>query len=103
MSVPTSVRTSLQLYRDCMRLVSHVAPGHSAKAEALRSTVRSSFAKNRDLIDPGAIAKAKEDAIRALANYMLMESGIKDGDKGVLGKAMKSFVSREQESIRKPD
>ncbi len=38
-------RTSTQLYRDCLRLVAHVA-GRSKKGDALRAIVRGEFRKN---------------------------------------------------------
>ena len=61
-----------------MRLVRHVAPGHSPKAIALRSTVRMQFAQNRNETDPGKVETQKAAAVRALANYMLYESSTKD-------------------------
>mmetsp|Transcript_49267 Transcript_49267/g.73328 ORF Transcript_49267/g.73328 Transcript_49267/m.73328 type:complete len:126 (+) Transcript_49267:233-610(+) len=81
-------RTSLQLFRDCLRLVRHIAPGSSQKAVALRSTVRSEFEKGRYEKDEAKILSLKAGAVRALSNYMLYESGTKDAR---LGKAMDTF------------
>ncbi len=41
-------RTSSQLYRDCLRLVNHVA-GRSRKGQALRAIVRGEFKKNAEV------------------------------------------------------
>uniref|UniRef100_A0A6U5DHJ5 Complex 1 LYR protein domain-containing protein n=1 Tax=Corethron hystrix TaxID=216773 RepID=A0A6U5DHJ5_9STRA len=81
-------RSSLQLYRDCLRLVNHVAPGSSPKAIALRNLVRSEFHKSKDVKDEIQVEQLKNNAIRALSNYMLYESGSKDSK---LGTAMHKF------------
>ena len=71
--------SSLQLYRDCLRLVRHVAPGAtSAKAVALRQTVRNEFRKNAGQTDPDKITSLKANAVRALSNYLLAVSAPKD-------------------------
>lgn len=67
-----------QLYRDCIRLVRHVAPGYSPKAVALRQTVRSQFQANRHEKDDTKLETMKADAVRALSNYMLYQSAQKD-------------------------
>ncbi|CAJ1958668.1 unnamed protein product [Cylindrotheca closterium] len=82
-------RTSLELYRDCMRLVRHLAPGHSPKGTALRQMVRSQFQANRYEKDPTIIEAKKADAVRALSNYMLYQSAQKDTQ---LQNAMKDQV-----------
>jgi hypothetical protein len=74
--------------------VQHVAPGHSAKAIALRSTVRTQFQNNRDLTDAAAIETAKAGAVRALANYMVFQSGAKDAH---VSQAMNNF---HQDSVQ---
>ena len=67
-----------------MRLIRHIAPGTtSPKAIALRSTVRTEYAKNANVTDPERIDSLKAGAIRALSNYMLFESGTKDKKLGV--------------------
>ncbi len=71
-----------------MRLVRHIAPGHSPKAFALRTMVRGEFSKNKDVKDEAQIEVLKAGAIRALSNYMLYESGAKDEK---LGSAMNKF------------
>ena len=84
-----------QLYRDCLRLVSHIAPGSSPKSLSLRTLVRSSFLKNKDLTDADAITDAKGQAVRALANYMVYESALRDGS-GRLKNAVKAFTEKER-------
>ena len=85
-------RTSLQLYRDLLRLINHVAPGATPKSAALRSTVRSSFLSNAAATGSGLEA-AKAGAVRALANYMLVEGvGQDDG----LKRRSEEFFEREK-------
>ena len=78
-----------QLYRDCMRLVRHLAPGYSPKSIALKQMVRSQFQANRHENDPTKIESMKADAVRALSNYMLYQSAQKDTQ---LQNAMKEQV-----------
>jgi hypothetical protein len=68
-------RTSIELYRDLLRLISHLAPGTSPKSIALRTMIRSEFNKSR-LLSPDSPADAvkiealKANAVRALSNYI---------------------------------
>mmetsp|Transcript_1563 Transcript_1563/g.3266 ORF Transcript_1563/g.3266 Transcript_1563/m.3266 type:complete len:108 (+) Transcript_1563:156-479(+) len=71
-------RTALELYRDCLRLVRHIAPGESPKAMALRQTVRMQFKAHAQEKDPTKIEAHKSDAVRALSNYMVYQSAQKD-------------------------
>jgi len=66
-------RTTLQLYRDCLRLVKHIG-GDSKKGHALRRIVQESFRKNANETDPKKIQVQKSDAIRALSNYLVMKT-----------------------------
>jgi Complex 1 protein (LYR family) len=91
-------RTSLELYRDCLRLVRHVAPGESPKAMALRATVRQQFQQHQKETDPAQIETLKANAIRALSNYTLFQSAQKDGH---LKKAMTDQVSNVKNSNKK--
>jgi Complex 1 protein (LYR family) len=98
---PTIGRTALQLYRDCLRLVRHVAPGDCPKGVALRRTVRNEFRRHAHLVavldddeDNGTtqqIANLKANAIRALSNYLLAMNASKDPK---LKSAMKDFHDR---------
>lgn len=80
-----------------MRLVHHVAPGHSPKAIALRNSVRAQFQQNKSLTNPVEIDNAKAGAVRALANYMLFESGAKDAQ---VSKAMSNFHTTSVEQAK---
>ena len=77
-----------QLFRDCLRLIRHIAPGHSPKGIALKTMLRSEFVKNSTLKSSDEIENAKNSAVRALSNYMLYESGSKDNK---LKKSMDRF------------
>jgi hypothetical protein len=70
-------RTTPQLYRDCLRLVEHIA-GRSKKGQALKGLIRNEFQKNLQLSDPVVVETLKSNAIRGLANYLMMESANKD-------------------------
>jgi hypothetical protein len=83
-------RTSLELYRDCLRLVRHIAPGVSPKAMALRHTVRQQFKQHMGETNDAQIESLKTNAVRALSNYMLYQSAQKDGN---LQKAMTDQVT----------
>jgi hypothetical protein len=104
MSGPTQ-RTSIELYRDLLRLIHHIAPGSSSKSLALRTLVRSEFDKSKSLSpsspsDAVQIEALKANAVRALSNYMLYEGGIQDrGKGGKLGKAMDSFHKRSLDGM----
>lgn len=79
MSAPEVIqRTSIQLYRDCIRLIRHIAPGNSPKGATLKAMVRTEFNKSAGVTDEAKIEVLKAGAIRALSNYMLYESGAKD-------------------------
>ena len=70
-------RTTAQLYRDCLRLATHLG-GRSAKGIALRSTIKAEFIKNKNETNPNAIAEQKNAAMRALSNYLVYASSAKD-------------------------
>ncbi len=66
----------------------------------MKLMVRSEFAKHKDLTVEAEIETAKASAVRALANYMLYESGMKDKN---LGKAMSKFHTDNIPSNNKSD
>jgi hypothetical protein len=72
-----SSKTSVQLYRDCYRLIKHIA-GKSKKAANMQRVVYGEFQKNAAEMDPARIEALKSHAIRGLANYLMMESTAKD-------------------------
>ena len=63
-----SPKPPLHLYRDCIRLISHLAPGSSPKSLALRSTLRREWDKNRGVTDQAKIEDLRGGAVRGLAN-----------------------------------
>ena len=66
-------KTSPQLYRDCLRLVSHVG-GQSAKGRAMKLMVTTEFRKHADVTDEKELEALRANAVRALSNYMVYES-----------------------------
>uniref|UniRef100_K3WSS5 Complex 1 LYR protein domain-containing protein n=1 Tax=Globisporangium ultimum (strain ATCC 200006 / CBS 805.95 / DAOM BR144) TaxID=431595 RepID=K3WSS5_GLOUD len=63
MSGSTKVsRTSLQLYRDCMRLAKHIG-GTSKKGSAIKSLIRREFEKGRHEEDPEKIEALKAKCV----------------------------------------
>ena len=102
-------RTSIELYRDLLRLIAHIAPGSSPKSTALRTMVRSEFERSRILLTSDGspadrrlkIEATKANAIRVLSNYMLYEGGIQDRNKGgKLGAAMDDYHMRNVRGMR---
>jgi hypothetical protein len=86
------INSTPQLYRDCLRLVRHVAPGRtSPKSTALRLTVKQQFEKYRTTENELEIHAAKANAVRALSNYMLQQAAPKDPK---VKAAMKDFHGR---------
>jgi uncharacterized protein (UPF0147 family) len=70
-------RKTHQLYRDCLRLIDHIA-GKSVKGQNIRRIVRQEFRKNSHLTDLAHIESCKAMAIRGLSNYLMLESASKD-------------------------
>lgn len=66
-------RTTLNLFRDCLRTAHHVG-GDSAKGRALKQVVKDGFRKHALVKDAAEVAKLKADAIRAMSNYLVMKS-----------------------------
>lgn len=101
MSLPSSgvSRGATQLYRDCLRLVQHIA-GKSKKGQQLKKIVGSEFRKNAKLEDLVRIDALKANAIRGLANYLMLESASKDEK---FRDRTSSFVSREADSIKRTE
>ena len=88
-------RPTKALYRDLLRLVSHVAPGTTtAKSIALRNQIRLSFKANAGLKDEQQINDAKAAGVRALANYMVLESSTRK-EAGGLFNAVKKFKDKD--------
>lgn len=92
----TISRSTPQLYRDCLRLVQHIA-GKSKKGDTIRTIVRREFQKNAKLEDPAMIDQLKSNAIRGLANYLMIESTNKDAR---LQKFANNFASKEASNLK---
>ena len=70
---PMLERTTLQLFRDCLRTAHHIG-GDSAKGRALKQVVKEGFRKHIGVTDAAEISKLKADAVRPLSNYLVMKS-----------------------------
>ena len=70
MSTP---KTSAQLYRDCLRLVRHIAGSSSPKAAQLTRIVGAQFRANAGVNEPTAIHSLKQQAERSLSSYLLYQ------------------------------
>ncbi|KAG6611118.1 Complex 1 LYR protein [Phytophthora cinnamomi] len=70
-------RTTIQLYRDCMRLAKHIG-GNSKKGQAIKELVRREFEKGRSETDPEKIEALKANAVRGLSNYLMLANSSKD-------------------------
>eukprot|EP00471_Norrisiella_sphaerica_P010448 CAMPEP_0184495370 /NCGR_PEP_ID=MMETSP0113_2-20130426/31098_1 /TAXON_ID=91329 /ORGANISM="Norrisiella sphaerica, Strain BC52" /LENGTH=202 /DNA_ID=CAMNT_0026881527 /DNA_START=72 /DNA_END=680 /DNA_ORIENTATION=+ len=66
-------KTSLEIYRDLVRLVNHIG-ARTPKGEVLMNTIRSEFRANKHVTDQDRIAELQEDARRALSNYLISDS-----------------------------
>ncbi|CAI5726479.1 unnamed protein product [Peronospora farinosa] len=70
-------RTTIQLYRDSLRLAKHIG-GNSKKGQAIKELVRREFEKGRKETDPEKIEALKANAIRGLSNYLMLANSSKD-------------------------
>mmetsp|Transcript_34874 Transcript_34874/g.35520 ORF Transcript_34874/g.35520 Transcript_34874/m.35520 type:complete len:100 (+) Transcript_34874:178-477(+) len=93
----SKIRTSIHLYRDCLRLVQHMS-GNSAKGKQLRTIVRNEFKKNMNVEDNTKIEFLKSNAVRALSNYLMLQSSTKDVK---FQEKMAAFTTSEIDSIEK--
>ena len=77
-------RSTVALFRDCLRLASHIG-GDSPKGIALKQLVKDGFHKHKGETDPAKIEQLREDATRALSNYLVMKSlnRATDSDRGL--------------------
>ena len=96
MSLTGPTRSVGQLYRDCLRLVSHIG-ANSAKGKNLRLLVRGEFRKNADVTDPQVIDQLKGNATRALSNYLMLESVSQDKR---LKEKSNIFIEAEREKAK---
>ena len=92
-------KSTVQLYRDCLRLAHHIG-SNSAKGRAIKAGIRSSFKANKGVEDPAEVERLKGTAIRALANYVLAESSLKDRR---MKESVAKFTSSETGSLHEKD
>ena len=97
-SIGVITRTAPQLYRDCLRLIYHISGRNSVKTTKLKLIVSKEFKKNAGLSDPQKIDNLKSNAVKGLANYLMLESSMKDEK---ISKNAKDFMKSETDSIRK--
>lgn len=48
--------------------------GHSAKARNIKKEIREAFLQNKDVTDPAKVQELRNGAIRALSNYLTIDS-----------------------------
>lgn len=63
-------RSSIEIFRDCLRLINHVG-GKSDKALEIRKHVMTEFKRNKNETDPAKITIMKDCAVQGLTNYLL--------------------------------
>ena len=94
------MKNTTNLYRDCLRLVNHIA-GNSKKGQNLRQMVGREFRKNMGEKDEKVIEGMKSNAIKALANYLMMESLSKDSK---FKERANAFTTSELDALKRtPD
>lgn len=112
----TISKTVPQLLRDCFRLVNHIA-GNSAKGRNIRKVcifiiysnlnysknylkvIRNEFRQNDSVKDVQQIETLKSNAIRGLANYLMLESISKDEK---MKSRANNYNKSELDSLNKP-
>jgi len=76
MSGPTQgFKTTVQIYRDSLRLIKHIA-GDSPKAQNIRNVVRQEFRRNANETNPETIENLKFNAVRGLSNYLVYQASL---------------------------
>ena len=71
-------KSSLALFRDCLRLVKHVAGTTSPKAASLRRIVAAQFREHARETDPARLHALKSSAERGLSNYLIFTNARTD-------------------------
>lgn len=89
-------KSTKDLYRDCLRLIIHIA-GRSRKSDNIRRVVRNEFRKNALIEDEDQIATLKAHAVRGLSNYLMIEAASKDKR---LQEMSHKFNMKELDSVR---
>eukprot|EP00741_Cyanophora_paradoxa_P011804 tig00020564_g11408.t1 len=70
---PKVFRTTLQLFRDCIRLADYLGT-KGANGNALKRHVRNEFKKHMFESNPEKIEQLRENAFRGLQNYLMYEA-----------------------------
>eukprot|EP00924_Labyrinthula_sp_SR-Ha-C_P004501 snap_masked-scaffold_1-processed-gene-2.35-mRNA-1 protein AED:0.01 eAED:0.01 QI:0/-1/0/1/-1/1/1/0/79 len=73
-------KTTVEIYRDCLRLIKHVA-GDSPKANNIKNILRQEFKKNKYETSEEKISELKFSAVRGLSNYLMYELEAKENKK----------------------
>ncbi len=60
MSASRGPKSSAALFRDCLRLIKHMAGSTSPKARSLRSIVAAQFRAHADVTDPARLHTLKQ-------------------------------------------
>jgi len=96
-------KTTVQLYRDCLRLIKYVA-GDSAKGRQMRLMVGGEFRRHKDETDPEKIEELRFNAIRGLSNYLLFEAASKDDQmRARMRKMREEYIEEKTEGdVTKP-
>ena len=89
-------KCSKDLYRDCLRLVKHIA-GKSKKADTIKFILSKEFRKHAQIVDEDVIATLKANAVRGLANYLMIEASSKDKR---LKDLSKTYTNKVTESLK---
>jgi hypothetical protein len=89
-------RSSKDLYRDCLKLVKHIA-GRSKKAHSINKIINMEFRRNALVEDEDMVAILKANAVRGLSNYLMIEASSKDQR---FKEVTANFTQRESESIK---
>lgn len=89
-------RSTRDLYRDCLKLVKHIA-GNSRKADQIKIILRKEFMRNADIKDEDQISSLKANAVRGLSNYLMIEASRKDKR---FREVSNIFNEKESESLK---
>lgn len=73
--------TITKIYRDWLR-VARLVGGNSAKGDNMRLMIRSEFKKNKFLTERNEIEEKKNQAIKGLSNYMILQEKLKRDAQG---------------------
>jgi len=71
-------KSSLALFRDCLRLVAHMAGRSSPKAKSLRAIVAAQFRAHRHETDAAKLHVLKQGAEKGLSNYLIYHTSKTD-------------------------